>query len=964
MITAVDEAILERLVGPTAFARARAYVRHGAVRSSVWGTGGGRVAGKVQGGARDPYFVTAELTRSPANRLSSFESTCTCPVSVNCKHAVALLLADQDSSRTPPEPAPMLRLLRDEPGSDRSPRVANVKAGTRRNPAGRKGSGAAEWEAPLRALCVDDLPAGDEADPAGIGLQFEWVAPAAKPAQQAPADGAGIRIRPVVLSRTGNWVRTGVSWSRLDYFSWGRAAGRRGKEQLSVVRELLALSRVAGGRSSYGYREEVVRLEAINSRRLWDLLREARDLHLPLLVSGRKSMPVSVHDSPATVAVDVTRGSGDLTLRPQVTVGSLLVPLGSSVLVGTPAHGVAWLHRSPSEPAGTGFHLAQFDTPVHDNLRGFLHNAAVEVPGRDQERFLREFYPILRRRVMVESGDGSVELPELEPPRLVLFVRFLADHRIELVWARDGGGEEWSQGPWGGGSGGSRDQTAEDALVESVTSIVGLAPEFFELTPSGPRLAQEATLEGIACVQFVTELLPALSELTGVTIEQVGTAPDYRELDAIPVVSLGGSDSSDNDWFDLTVTVSVEGEDVPFVDLFVALVEGQTHLLLPSGSFFSLDREELVQLAQLITEARSLGDASGSTIRLNRYQASLWEDLRRLGVVTAQAGRWEAAVRALAEATAREEHAVPDGLCATLRPYQVAGFNWLAFLYDLGLGGILADDMGLGKTLQALALMCHTREQGLTQAPYLVVAPTSVVGNWASECRRFAPGLAVTTIGETTSRRGVPLATVAGDVDIVVTSYSLFRLEYDEYAAVVWAGLFLDEAQFAKNHNSQAFQRAKMLPVPFKVAMTGTPIENNLMELWSLLSITAPGLFPSPERFAEYYRVPIEKKADTERLAQLRRRVRPLMLRRTKEQVVRDLPDKQEQVLELDLNPRHKKLYQTYLQRERQKVLGLLGDLQKHRFEIFRSLTLLRQASLDGSLVDAKHATVPSTKLD
>jgi SNF2 family DNA or RNA helicase len=146
--------------------------------------------------------------------------------------------------------------------------------------------------------------------------------------------------------------------------------------------------------------------------------------------------------------------------------------------------------------------------------------------------------------------------------------------------------------------------------------------------------------------------------------------------------------------------------------------------------------------------------------------------------------------------------------------------------------------------------------------------------------------------------------------------------------------------------------------------MTGTPIENNLMELWSLLSFTAPGLFPDPEGFTEYYRHPVERHGDVERLDQLRRRVRPLMLRRTKEQVASDLPDKQEQVLELELNPRHWKVYQTHLQRERQKVLGLLGDLQKHRFEIFRSLTLLRQASLDASLIDEQYAGVPSTKLD
>jgi SNF2 family DNA or RNA helicase len=141
-------------------------------------------------------------------------------------------------------------------------------------------------------------------------------------------------------------------------------------------------------------------------------------------------------------------------------------------------------------------------------------------------------------------------------------------------------------------------------------------------------------------------------------------------------------------------------------------------------------------------------------------------------------------------------------------------------------------------------------------------------------------------------------------------------------------------------------------------------MENNLMELWSLLSITAPGLFPSPTRFERYYRTPIEKAKDTELLAQLRRRIRPLMLRRTKEQVLTDLPDKQEQVIELELNARHRKVYQTHLQRERQKVLGLLGDLDQNRFEIFRSLTLLRQASLHAALIDPKYAKVPSTKLD
>jgi SNF2 family DNA or RNA helicase len=486
------------------------------------------------------------------------------------------------------------------------------------------------------------------------------------------------------------------------------------------------------------------------------------------------------------------------------------------------------------------------------------------------------------------------------------------------------------------------------------------------LAPFGDRLEPEATLGGIGSVRFLTDVLPELEAVPGIIVEHTGEHAVYREATEAPVVSLAGSGPV-GDWFDLTVEVRVGGEEVPFLDLFLALAAGETHLILPSGTWFSLEADELHELAKLIAEARALHDADGDRIRVSRFQASLWEDFKRLGVLTAQADEWERSVAMLAASADRPDYPVPSQLQATLRPYQRVGFEWLAFLHDLGLGGILADDMGLGKTLQALALVCHVRERELNDAPFLVVAPTSVVGNWAAECRKFAPGLRVEMVTATAARRERTLFDLAAAADIVVTSYALFRLEYDDYAKVEWAGLFLDEAQFVKNVQSRAYQRAKTLPTPFKVAITGTPMENNLLELWSLLSITAAGLFGSAERFTEFYRAPIERGSGerrAERLELLRRRTRPLMLRRSKEQVASDLPDKQEQVIELELHPRHAKLYQTYLQRERQKVLGLLTDVQRNRFEILKSLTLLRQASLDMSLVDPKHARVPSTKLD
>ena len=280
------------------------------------------------------------------------------------------------------------------------------------------------------------------------------------------------------------------------------------------------------------------------------------------------------------------------------------------------------------------------------------------------------------------------------------------------------------------------------------------------------------------------------------------------------------------------------------------------------------------------------------------------------------------------------------------------------------LGGILADDMGLGKTVQTLAMLCRAKEEGRLDAPLLVVAPTSVVGNWAAEAARFTPGLDVATVMETERRRGTPLGAETAGADLVITSYALFRIDHDAYTAQSWSGLVLDEAQFAKNHQAKTYQCARRLDAPFKLAITGTPLENNLMDLWALLSIVAPGLFPSPQRFAEVYRTPIERGSDPALLAALRRRIRPLIRRRTKEQVAADLPAKQEQVLEVTLAPRHRKIYDTHLARERQKVLGLLDDIDKNRFTILKSLTLLRQLSLAPSLVDAKYASVHGAKID
>ena len=286
--------------------------------------------------------------------------------------------------------------------------------------------------------------------------------------------------------------------------------------------------------------------------------------------------------------------------------------------------------------------------------------------------------------------------------------------------------------------------------------------------------------------------------------------------------------------------------------------------------------------------------------------------------------------------------------------------------------------MGLGKTVQVLAAvqrLIELREeaQGSEPAssgdagepegtgPVLVIAPTSVVGSWVEQAERFCPGLRVRAVRRTAAKREETLAQIVEGCDVVVTSYTIARLCEEEFIAQDWAWVVCDEAQFVKNHTSATYKAVRRLRSPSTIAITGTPLENSLMDLWALMSIAAPGLLPDPERFGQVYRKPIDR-GDAEALGRLRRRMRPFLLRRTKEQVAADLPAKTEQVLAVELGAKHRKAYDQRLARERQRILGLLEeDTAQSRFIALKALTTLRQMALDPALVDGEDGMEPET---
>ena len=569
-------------------------------------------------------------------------------------------------------------------------------------------------------------------------------------------------------------------------------------------------------------------------------------------------------------------------------------------------------------------------------------------------------------------------MPELPRPVLELQLQHFGQARIEAAWGWRYAvpGADPTRAPhvplWPGRTevgGVRRDAAAEHEILAGLDWLVTDFPHLGAPTAHGHRLASIGVLVGLPMLAFARDALPRLEQDDRILVSVSGSPIDYREAIEAPAITVTATQrESTRDWLDLSVTVAVDGQDVPFDELLRALATEQELLILASGTYLRLDQPELQHLRRLIEEARSLQEHARDGLGVSRYHVDLWAELEQLGVVDTQAAAWRQALAALATGGSIPARALSPRVEATLRGYQAEGYSWLAHLRDNGLGGVLADDMGLGKTLQAIALIADARDARQGARERRPPGSSSHRPAWSTtgprRWRAFAPSLGVVPIGETSAKRGTALADVARGADVVVVSYTLFRLDFDEFDALEWSGLVLDEAQFVKNHQSKAHGCARRLDVPFKLAITGTPMENNLMELWSLLSITAPGLFPSPKRFAEYYQRPIEREADGERLALLRRRIRPFMLRRTKEEVASDLPPKQEQVLELDLHPRHRRLYDTHLQRERQKVLGLLGDMDSNRFQIFQSLTMLRQLSLDASLVDDKHAGIPSAKLD
>ena len=401
--------------------------------------------------------------------------------------------------------------------------------------------------------------------------------------------------------------------------------------------------------------------------------------------------------------------------------------------------------------------------------------------------------------------------------------------------------------------------------------------------------------------------------------------------------------ASRRDWFALSGELRIDEQRVLSLQQLLALLRdarGSRYVALGEGEYLVLAD----QLRQRLAELEALAEADGAGLKLGATAAAwIAEVAPELGVQGDAAWRQRAADL---ERAAALEPRVPPGLQATLRPYQHDGFVWMSRLAEAGFGAVLADDMGLGKTVQTLKLLLARAAAG----PALVVAPTSVCGIWLEETARFAPGLRCSVYGQAEIERPAQIESAAAG-DLLIVSYSLLLRDAEAFAAKPWASLVLDEAQALKNAATLRVQAVATLQAGFRLALSGTPVENRLADLWSIMNLLNPGLLGSAARFAERFGNPIERQRNEAARGRLRRLVRPFLLRRTKAQVLTDLPPRTEIVQRIEPAPEER----AFLEAMRREALARIAQLDpadpnKNRFNVLAELTRLRRAACDPRL--------------
>jgi superfamily II DNA or RNA helicase len=962
-VAKLSDRAIQRITGGNAFLRGRLYARRNAVVDL--NASGTTASAKILVRADQPYETQLGLTSE-----GQVISHCSCPAwrgpTGHCKHVAAVLVALRDRERPPrakgegepapaPAPRPVASASNGQPSQAAVPvpvrELRPVAAPSRESPVGfGNGYGASSQSAASlsgdakRKRSRRRRRTGAE----GGGPQVEVVGNA----PTASSGGGGIAARTSSDARGSleAWLPPNVMRpAELEFRVAVRPASITVTTVLAGTRQAVPLNDALGSFNGIPTQlRPLIRDLARHAPRSAPATAEVRGedaAEILLRLKGRRvllepaSMELRFTDEPLRPKIELDL-AGNNSLRIRVvfelpSTGRRFALSSGAWFEGTPGfyldttEGVArpvaenvtpaWLqrlYRSPAivHPIGDLPHvLTDFLPRVAGSLSAALPalDSVADVIDVAPRFTLRATGDLIEARARIETKykEHLFDVPPRDLPPPLSFVESRGEGGRPTVVRRDIGGE-----------------------MSAVQELLNLG---FEVD------GQELVVHGDKAIAFWTD---GISKLPAAWERFIPT-----DLDGVQVrksaISARMRVSSGVDWLNLDMVFGADGVVVREDELRACLAQGKKLVQLEDGTYAPIRTDEVGAVLERMAEIFA---GVGDDKRVPLSQAGRVQELMRIVSDQNVQSSVKSIFGKLEDLGQVESVAKPRSLRANLRPYQKDGFSWLVFLHNLNTGGILADDMGLGKTVQAIALLLWAKTKlgrGLT----LVVAPTSVVQNWQREIEKFAPGFkTVVWQGPDRQERAEELE----DADVMITSYALLRRDEEFLQTLGFRYVILDEAQHIKNPLSATARAVKRLKSERRLAMSGTPIENRLSEIWSIFDFVSPGLLGSLNQFEEKYGRPIDR-GDAHAAQRLRATIHPFVLRRTKAEVVQDLPEKIIQEMVVPMSDEQQKLYKQILRQVRESVMSEVEKqgIQKSSIQILAALTRLRQVACDPRLL-------------
>lgn len=575
-----------------------------------------------------------------------------------------------------------------------------------------------------------------------------------------------------------------------------------------------------------------------------------------------------------------------------------------------------------------------------------------DIRDADGGKFMYEELPHLRKRVEIDEAD-IVEQLRLEkcPPKKILKLEMVDEAtnriRVSLDFSYDGVTVPYSK---------SAPDTPYVMVIKKDKETIYWVKRDSRLEREAYNFLLEGHLEPMQ-TNYLSAEGDAAIDFYNLTLGEMGEDWTVKNKDNLSILKVADdpllvhaeidfADSVDQFVMEISCKVGPHAIDLDQVQHY--LIQGQKYFFLDGAGYVEVPLASLLQFDKTI-KGFDVEEIKRDTYLVMTYKAGLIAEFRDQGVSMEMSYRFQEFWDRISTFGTLEDIPVPENVRAELRPYQTQGFHWLWFLYSYGLNGILADDMGLGKTLQTLVLLQHAKDEHGPK-PSLIVCPTSVVYNWASEARRFTPDLNV--IDLTGPNRYGQYKKIK-DADLVITSYAILRRDITAIKGYSFRYAILDESQNIKNYESQTAQASKEVQANHRLALSGTPIENRLSELWSVFDFLMPGFMYDIDEFKYKYVVPIEERNNRDAERRLKKQVFPFILRRLKRDVAKDLPPKVESVQYCELTDKQQELYLDFLEKTRDAVFAQVAEkgMSASQKTIFSALLRLRQICCHPSLL-------------